>query len=192
MDKKFWTEKYRSMTTGWDIGSVSTPIKNYIDQLDDKNLKILIPGVGNGYELEYLWANGFKNAFGLDITEEPLDNFSDRVPLFPKKQLLCTDFFKISDQNFDLIIEQTFFCALNPSLRTQYVEQMYRLLKKGGKLSGLFFNFELDKNGPPFGGNKNEYLTLFNSKLKVLTMEECYNSIPPRQGNELFFIAQKH
>ncbi|HBC05192.1 MAG TPA: SAM-dependent methyltransferase, partial [Aequorivita sp.] len=37
----FWNHKYLSDDTGWDIGYVSTPIKEYIDQLTDKNLKIL-------------------------------------------------------------------------------------------------------------------------------------------------------
>jgi len=40
----YWTERYDEDRTGWDIGYPSTPIKSYIDQLDDKALKILIPG----------------------------------------------------------------------------------------------------------------------------------------------------
>ncbi|MCB0465166.1 MAG: SAM-dependent methyltransferase, partial [Aequorivita sp.] len=57
----FWNHKYLSGETGWDIGYVSTPIKEYIDQLSDKNLKILIPGGGNSYEAEYLFESGFNN-----------------------------------------------------------------------------------------------------------------------------------
>lgn len=191
MNKSFWSDRYQSHQTGWDIGDISTPLKEYINQIEDKNLKILIPGVGNGYELEYLWNNGFKNVYGLDITELPLDNFHKRLPSFPKEQLLCDNFFELKEQDFDLIIEQTFFCALDPSLRKQYVEQMFRLLKRGGKLSGLLFDFELSKNGPPFGGSKKEYISLFSPYLKVKTLEKCYNSIKPRSGNELFFIVQK-
>ena len=65
-DKKFWTDRYKSRQTQWDIGSISTPLKEYIDQLEDKNIKILIPGCGNAYEASYLFENGFNNVFLID------------------------------------------------------------------------------------------------------------------------------
>ena len=52
--KEYWINRYKEERTGWDIGYPSTPLKEYIDQLQDKNLRILIPGAGNGYEAEYL------------------------------------------------------------------------------------------------------------------------------------------
>ena len=54
LDAEYWEERYRAGTTGWDIGSPSTPLKEYIDQLQDPSKKILIPGAGNAYEAEYL------------------------------------------------------------------------------------------------------------------------------------------
>ena len=39
--------------TGWDIGYVSTPIKEYFNQVKNKELKILIPGGGNSYKLNF-------------------------------------------------------------------------------------------------------------------------------------------
>ena len=54
-DKKYWQDKYINQHTGWDIGYISTPIKEYIDQLSDKSLKILIPGAGNAHEAAYLY-----------------------------------------------------------------------------------------------------------------------------------------
>ncbi|MDX1544111.1 MAG: SAM-dependent methyltransferase, partial [Christiangramia sp.] len=49
MNSEFWSTRYRDNRTGWDIGYISTPLKEYIDQLEDKELKILIPGAGNSY-----------------------------------------------------------------------------------------------------------------------------------------------
>ena len=40
-NKAFWANKYANNLTGWDIGSVSTPLKGYFDQLDNKAIKIL-------------------------------------------------------------------------------------------------------------------------------------------------------
>jgi thiopurine S-methyltransferase len=189
-DKNFWDAKYQNNQTGWDIGYASTPIKTYIDQLKNKDLNILIPGAGNGYEVEYLFNEGFKNITVIDISEQPLKNLQQRLPNFPEAHLLQTDFFD-HDNKYDLILEQTFFCALDPNLRIEYAAKMYDLLENKGKLAGLLFDFELTEEGPPFGGSLNEYLKLFAKNFKINTLEKCYNSIKPRNGNELFFIFEK-
>ena len=36
----YWEERYQKGETGWDAGQITTPIKEYIDQLTNKNLKI--------------------------------------------------------------------------------------------------------------------------------------------------------
>jgi len=74
-DALFWSSKYQEGQTGWDMGEVSPPIKNYIDQLTNKNLSILIPGAGNAYEAAYLFEQGFTDVTVLDLAKEPLDNF---------------------------------------------------------------------------------------------------------------------
>jgi len=191
LDKKYWEKRYDENILGWDIGSISTPLKTYIDQLTDKELKILIPGAGYGYEAMYFFELGFTNIHIIDIAELPLKQIKTKIPEFPDAQLIVADFFNLEQTDFDLVLEQTFFCALNPSLRTDYARKMYDLLKKGGTLSGLFFDFPLTKNGPPFGGSKKEYHDLFRQHFNIKTLERAYNSIPPRQGNELFFIFEK-
>ena len=113
-----------------------------------------------------------------------MDNFSKRNPDFPKQNLLHQDYFDLHE-TFDLIIEQTFFCAIDPILRKNYVQQSNKLLKPYGKLVGLLFDFPFE-SGPPFGGNVEEYQSLFAEKFIVAKMNRCYNSINPRLGNELF------
>lgn len=189
LDQSYWESRYENQQTGWNIGYPSTPIKTYIDQLKDKSQKILIPGAGNSYEAEYLWNLGFKNIFILDFAKQPLDNFKQRVKTFPETQLILSDFFEFNDE-FDLILEQTFFCALNPSLRKSYAEKMHELLKPNGKLVGLFFDFELTEIGPPFGGSLFEYKTLFENKFEIRILEKSINSIKERMNKELFFIFE--
>lgn len=191
LNEEFWSRRYLEGHTGWDLGSISTPLKEYIDQLNDKNLKILIPGAGNSYEAEYLYNSGFTNVYIADISEEPLKNFRQRVPGFPKDHILHTDFFKI-EQTFDLILEQTFFCALPVEKRPLYAWKANELLSKNGKLVGLLFSFELTENGPPFGGSREEYLKYFQEYFRIEVLEECYNSIKPRKGNELFIKFRKN
>jgi len=191
LNEKFWTDRYETKQTGWDIGFASTPLVEYINQIEDHNIKILIPGAGNSYEAEYFFKKGFINTFVLDISHKPLENLHHRYPDFPAKNLIHENFFHHKGQ-YDLIIEQTFFCALQPALRSDYAEQMMKILKPGGKLVGLWFCFpDRDmQQGPPFNGTFEEYSACFK-ELNIKIFEECNNSIPPRKGNELFAILQK-
>ncbi|WP_111683710.1 methyltransferase domain-containing protein [Winogradskyella tangerina] len=189
-DQSYWEQRYDANEIGWNIGYSSTPLKTYIDQLEDKSINILIPGAGNSYEAEYLWNAGFKNTYVLDIALQPLVNLKSRVTGFPKDQLLHHNFFEFEGQ-FDLILEQTFFCALDPSLREKYVKKMVDLLKPKGKLSGLFFDFPLTSSGPPFGGSIEEYKIHFSPYFEIKILERSTNSIKPREGKELFFIFER-
>ena len=190
LNKAYWENRYTSEKIGWNIGYPSTPIKTYIDQLEDKTLKILIPGAGNSYEAEYLWNLGFENIYVLDFAKQPLENLKYRISTFPESQLLNMDFFELND-NFDLTLEQTFFCALNPNLRKSYVDKIHQLLNPKGKLAGLLFDFELTESGPPFGGNLSVYKSLFEDQFETMVLESSINSIKERQGKELFFIFEK-
>ncbi|MFK7748147.1 MAG: methyltransferase domain-containing protein [Kordia sp.] len=192
--KEYWSQRYKDERTGWDIGSPSTPLKTYIDQLEDKNLKILIPGAGNAYEAEYLIQQGFTNVFILDISEIPLQEFQQRNPTFPAENLVCADFFA-HQETYDLIMEQTFFCSFPPlpETRKQYAKHAAELLNMNGKLVGLWFDFPLtgDLEKRPFGGSKAAYLSYFEPYFDVKIFEKAYNSITPRAGNELFGIFIK-
>ena len=189
LDDQYWSSRYRQNLTGWDIGHVSDPIKQYLDQINNKELHILIPGAGNAYEAIYAFQTGFTNVHILDFAAEPLDNFRKACPGFPDAQIHQSDFFEFTGK-FDLIIEQTFFCALHPSLRMEYAEHCSRLLKPGGKVVGVLFDREFD-GGPPFGGTAAEYRNIFDQLFAEVHVDPCYNSIPPRRGSEVFVRLTK-
>lgn len=190
LDKKYWEDRYRNNDAPWDASAITTPIKEYIDSLINKNQKILIPGAGNGHEFEYLINLGFTNVYMLDIAEQPLKNAAQRMPHIPDDRFIFGDFF-LHEEKYDLIIEQTFFCALSPELREAYVKQMHHLLTPGGTLAGVMFNFPLTEQGPPFGGSPEEYTRRFSPYFDIEKMETAHNSIKPRDGRELFVIFKK-
>jgi methyl halide transferase len=190
LDEKYWSERYALGQTGWDLGAPSPPLITYASQLA-KETKILIPGAGNGHEAVFLWEQGFKNTHVLDISEAPLQALQKRLPDFPKAQLIHANFFEYKTQQFEVILEQTFFCALHPDLRAQYVQHMHALLTAGGKLAGVLFNIPLNQDHPPFGGNSTAYRPLFEPYFNFKHFDTCYNSIPPRAGNELFICLEK-
>ena len=190
LNSEYWGARYATGETGWDIGFPSPPITEYLDSIKDQSLTILIPGCGNSYEGEYAWETGFENIILLDYAIESKENFLNRVPDFPEEQFIVGDFFDL-EGSFDLILEQTFFCALDPSLRRDYAQQMYDLLNPGGRLAGVLFEDKLYSEHPPFGGSTLEYLGYFQPVFDKVSIKPCYNSIEPRLGREVFIKMDK-
>lgn len=189
LSQEYWNNRYLQHQTGWDIGTVSTPLKEYIDQLSDKHISILIPGGGNSYEALYLLEQGFRDVTVIDLAPAVTEKLKFQTASYqPHIKILTGDFFELTGQ-YDLILEQTFFCAIDPALREQYVIKMGELLKPSGKLVGVLFNRDFE-GGPPFGGAEKEYKALFASTFHQIRMEPCYNSIPPRAGSELFVVLR--
>jgi SAM-dependent methyltransferase len=190
LDKDFWNDRYLENNIGWDLEKISPPIVKYFDQVENKDLKILIPGAGNSHEAEYLFEKGFKNVTVIDLSPQAINSFQNRVPDFPVENTIVGDFFELNDQ-FDVIVEQTFFCALNKVLRPNYVRKTAQLLAPKGKLIGLMFNVPLNEDHPPFGGSVKEYKSLFSAHYNIVTMKECHNSHVSRDKKEIWIQLVK-
>jgi thiopurine S-methyltransferase len=193
LNEIYWENRYHKGETGWDTGNASPAITEYAAQNTDKSISVLIPGCGNAHEAKALLDLGFTNITLLDIAASPLEaakvTYNSAVEAGHLK-LVHDDFFSHINA-YNLILEQTFFCAIHPSQRNDYAKKMHSLLHQGGKLAGLLFDFPLTEEGPPFGGHTNAYLAHFEPWFKPKTLEKCYNSIKPREGRELFFILEK-
>lgn len=188
LDASYWAGLYEDSQTGWDIGYANPQLVAYFKTIQVKDIQILIPGCGNGYEAIWLVKNGFTNVTVVDLVATPLQSIQDQTN--GQIKTIKGDFFDL-EGTFDLIVEQTFFCALDPSFRKKYVEKMEQLLHPDGELVGLLFSIEFERKGPPFGGLVKEYLPLFSKKLEILEMDTALLSIKPRQGTEVFFRAKK-
>jgi SAM-dependent methyltransferase len=190
LDQTYWDNQYQANATGWDLGQVSPPIKTYINTIENKEAKILIPGCGNTYEAEYLLEQGFTNITVIDIAPTLVENLKQKFANNNNITIVLGDFFDHQGK-YDFIIEQTFFCALPPTLRQKYVWKMHQLLTNYGKLFGLLFNREFEVS-PPFGGSLNEYEQLFTKAFIFNSISLAGNSIPSRVNTELFIEFQKN
>ncbi len=188
LNDDYWSSRYDQNQTGWDIGAASGPLTHYIEQLSRKDLRILIPGCGNAYEADYLLKKGFTNVTLIDISKTLVEALQLKFKDTPI-HIVHGDFFEHSGQ-YDLILEQTFFCAIDPALRKDYVTKMETLLAPGGKVAGVLFNRDFP-GGPPFGGHIPEYRDYFQEKFEIKTLEPCFNSIAPRKNAEAFVILEK-
>ncbi len=194
-DAAYWQARYATPgRAGWDAGGPTPPLRAYFDQLlVARQPRILIPGAGRAYEAEYLHHLGFRHVVVADLAPEPLAALADRVPDFPKENLWQADFFALPPtEPFDLLIEQTFFCALDPALRPAYARQCAALLRPGGRLVGLLFDTAFPNAAePPFGGSRAEYQAYFAPYFQFLHFETATNSLPARAGRELFICLEK-
>ncbi len=195
---EYWSSRYRTGQMGWDLGGVSPPLKHCIDVWKSEAKEgraVLLPGCGNAYEANYLLDQEFQNVTVVDIAEPALESIRQRLSQQSPEHLkhihlLHSDFFQVQG-TFDLVLEQTFFCALNPSLRPEYARKMHSLLGPEGELAGVFFDAPMYDHRPPFGGSAEEYRDLLEPYFDFLTWESCQVSHPGRQGTELLFRIRK-
>lgn len=188
---EYWNDRYLKEDTPWDIGYGSPMLLEYVQSnFGNKDIKILIPGGGRAYEMSQLYQLGYHNVYLCDWSEKAIEEAKVCNPEVPEDHFLWCNFFEI-EEAFDLILEQTFFCALPPALRADYAKKVRELLQeKGGWLVGLFFDREFEHEGPPFGGQVEDYKKLFSPFFKIQSFEWAENSIKPREGTERFLIAQ--
>lgn len=190
LNAEYWNNRYLQHDTPWDIGHVSTPLRNLFDHLTNKQVPLLIPGAGRAHEAIYLHQQGFTNVWVCDWAPEAFAFLRKQAPDFPADQLLVQDFFALSG-SYELIVEQTFLSALPPALRPRYVRKMWELLTDDGYVAGVLFNEEFEHSGPPYGGTKATYEDLFRPYFHLEEWHEAGDSITPRRGRELFLRFRK-
>ena len=188
LDPAFWDGRYRDGHTPWDLG---TPAPAFVRAVQEGRFelgRLLIPGCGQGHEAVYLARHGFR-VTACDISPRACGAAARlaaarRAPV----RLECLDFFALPPsyrRGFDYVMEQTFFCAIDPVLRPDYVRVAAEVLRPGGRLFGLFFDIP-DDDGPPFGTDAAELRRLFSGPFEVELLKPCEDSHPRRAGEELW------
>ena len=91
--------------------------------------------------------------------------------------------------SFDYVLEHACFCAIDATLRSQYVQVVKNLLRPNGQLIALFYTHNrLD--APPFGVKPQEILDRFSPYFDVILFNAAKDSIARRQGEEHLAVLQ--
>ena len=188
-----WQNHYDNDDLRWDLGKVAPP---FIRLWEEKKLpigKAIIPGCGQGHEVLFLAGKGFQ-VTGVDYAPGAVDLLSRSLKERKlKANVLHQDFFQLEENHntqYDLIVEQAFFCAIHPSKRSSYVETATRILKKGGLLAGLFYETNAE-GGPPFNTTPSDILEHFSDDFHIQTLEKTPYSVEKRKDKELLGLLRK-
>ena len=193
-DTQFWEDIYLDDDAGWDLGGVTPVFDNIADQLNRG--KVCILGCGNGYDAVMFSQKGFE-VTAVDFAPSALI----KLEIMSNKenvnvQILQSDIFVLTpeyDSVFDYVIEQTCFCAVNPQRRQEYERLVYKILKPGGKLIGLWFPLDktIEDGGPPWGITIDEIKSIFKNGWNIEKEEFPDISIQPRKNREKLIIFEK-
>ena len=193
---EYWEKSYQSGEMGWDLGEPTPIFDNWI-QFQTDSLSICILGAGNGWDAINFAEKGH-NVTAVDFAESAIDNMHTSAQNKGVQiNLIHSDIFdlcKLFNHTFDIVLEYTCFCAIDPVRRMDYVRMTNKILKPDGKLVALLFPIDKDikDDGPPFAVDLDSTISLFLKYFILDTKEIPSLSIERRNGREVFVIFKKN
>jgi methyl halide transferase len=204
----YWDEAYRAERDGWDMG---TPTPVFVDLLDRYGMdlrpiggtefsalgrtpRVLVPCSGRGYDA-LLFAERGWDVTAVDFSAEPLSWLhAERGKRGVELRVLQADMFPLGKEypsHFDLLLEYTCVCAIEPQRRTEFLRFAAETLRPGGILLALLFPVDGRPGGPPFSIDVEEFKTDAEAHF-VLTHESTpATSVKPRLGKETLLVLER-
>jgi len=191
-----WNDRYQNGNTPWDL---SGPTPEFVRLLEEERLppkgRVLVPGGGRGHDAILFARRGYEVDL-VDFAPEAVE--AALVAAAKEKAVVyayCRDFFDLASvgyhqAGYDMLLEYTFFCAIDPELRARYAKTAAALLKPGGLLVALFFPTSIDKPGPPFPVSREEVEKVFAPFFEV-RIETPVQSVKPREGREFLGLFRR-
>ncbi|XP_038678869.1 probable thiol methyltransferase 2 isoform X2 [Tripterygium wilfordii] len=154
-----WDRCWEEGLTPWDLGK-PTPILLHLHKTGAlRKGRALVPGCGS------------------------LSSTSPNAKYFT---FLKADFFSWSPTElFDLIFDYTFFCAIEPEMRSEWAHQIQKFLKPEGELITLMFPISHHVGGPPFKVSIADYEEVLHPMgFKAISIVDNQLAVGPRRGRE--------
>jgi SAM-dependent methyltransferase len=181
----FWEHLYRDDDAGWEIGRAAPPLAAYFKKRENSpaGLRTLVIGCGRGHEARLLAGLGAR-VTAIDLATRAIAAAQAATPADVHIDFRVHDLFAPLGQRFDLVVEHTCFCAIEPTRRDEYVQRVADLLDAGGALVGLFYDHGR-AGGPPHTTSAEELRERFEGSFVIEALAPAEGSVLAREGQEL-------
>ena len=187
MSQQYWEQRYQTKDMPWEKGAPSPGLVDFLAAHPDlKRGTVCVPGCGTGHDAREFAKAGFET-YGYDLAPSAIALAEAKTK---DEELAATfllgDFLRDQPPRpFDWLFEHTLFCAIQPGERDEYVRAARRWLKPGGDYLAVNY-FIPDKDGPPFGVEREEIWQRFSPHFELLA-EWTPRSYPNRTNLERMF-----
>lgn len=198
-EPQFWEIRYKNKDTGWDLGAAAPPLAEFFTKNNSSRppARVLVPGCGRGHDALFLAKLGF-DVVAVDFTNQALAalrHLRRNLWIPPEKcKTARADVLHLPARfhaSFDLIVEETCFCAIDPTLRDLYVAMARDVLVPGGRIVALLYPFREGTEGPPFPMTEREVESRFGRDFEIEHCEIPGNSVEKRRGEERLFVMRR-
>lgn len=192
----FWQNRYETGGDGWELGRPAPPLEALFRGEGPVVAKTaLVPGCGRGNEVLLLAELGYQ-VTGVDLAPAAIDalrraaterGHAERVTAV-LGDALCHHG-PVATAAYDLWVEHTCFCAIDPEQRSAYVQTAARALVPGGRLVGLIWSCGAEA-GPPFHTDPGAFTAMLADTFDIEQFAPAVGSVESRAG-EWLVVARR-
>lgn len=144
-----WNARYTGASTPWDLGGPHPELVHRLPQLGDPGTAF-VGGAGRAHDALALARHGWR-VTATDWAPAAAGAAAELERL--GSRYVVADSLAYDDGVFDLLFEHTFFCAIDPSQRSDYGAMANRIVAPGGRVAAIVFPVgkHPTTGGPPWG-----------------------------------------
>ncbi|MFC1481482.1 methyltransferase domain-containing protein [Candidatus Neomarinimicrobiota bacterium] len=185
----FWDDRYKTHNTGWDLGTPTPIFLSWLAEHPAHNQRVCVLGAGSGYDAIAFARQGYiVTAVDFAPTATALiQTNADEAEV--NIDVITGDLFDLPETHadaFDLVVEYTTYCAIDPGRRDEYIEVVSKLVGAEKRFLALFWPVnKLADTGPPFRVTRSDIEDRFSKYFELESQLMPDNSAEGRQGKEI-------
>jgi len=208
----YWQQRFEHSDTPWELGHPSHAFVEALERLqalgfDPRGASVVISGCGRGSDALEL-ARRRMQVTALDWSPSAIQELRTSArsqKLESRVTAVSGDFFATRPEPRDAFAEHTFFCAIDPSRRSDYARLAAEWVRPGGWLFGNFFILDPAQasalpglsmsdrgEGPPFASTRESLIAELSPWFDLRVLERATQPEPDRRpGMEWVGIFQR-
>ena len=202
MTQEDWRARYESADTPWDLGRAHPELQARIRAGEltppHKRARALVPGCGHGHDALALCAAGWSvtalDCVALVAADGGLGaQLREGLAQSGGSLEICDALAFAGEQAFDLVLEHTFFCAIEPSARPAWGRLVRGALAPEGQLAVLLFpgNKPIEEGGPPHRYGAQDLQEVLGAEFSLTQDELISPTVTKRSWEERWLIFSR-